>query len=210
MDGAWERIHPRLREETRQRHGRERTPSGAIIDSQSVKNHGNRRPTGSDGYDAGKKVTGRKRHLLVDTQGLVLKALVQPANVPDRDGGRLLLEGMPDLPTRFSRLRHLWVDADYRGRFVTWVRETYGWSVQVVKHWWTGLSGVWVFPGQAVPEIPVGFQILPWRWIVERTFARLGRSRRLSKDYEFLLQTSEIMISLAMIRLMLRRLARTP
>ena len=91
-----------------------------------------------------------------------------------------------------------------------WVQTTFGWSVQVVKHWWTGVSKVWVLPDHEPPEIPVGFQILPWRWLVERTFAWLGRSRRLSKDYEFLPATSEATIYLAMIRLMLRRLAQAP
>ena len=140
----------------------------------------------------------------------MLKALVHSADIHDRDGGRLLLEALPDLHERFPRLRHLWVDAGYRGRFVEWVQATFGWSVKVVKHWWTGVSKVWVFPGQEPPEIPAGFQILPWRWIVERTFAWLGRSRRLSKDYEFLPHTSEAMIYLAMTRLMLRRLAQAP
>lgn len=146
----------------------------------------------------------------MDTQGFVLKALVHAADIHDRDGGRLLLEALPDMHEQFPRLRHLWVDAGYRGRFVEWVQTTFGWSVKVVKHWWTGVSKVWVFPGQEPPEIPTGFQILPWRWIVERTFAWLGRSRRLSKDYEFLPETSEAMIYLAMIRLMLRRLAQAP
>jgi transposase len=146
----------------------------------------------------------------VDTQGFVLKALVHPANLHDRDGGRLVLEAIPDLRQRFPRLRHLWVDAAYRGQFVDWVQATFGWSVKVVKHWWTGVGKVWVMPGQAVPEIPTGFQLLPWRWIVERTFAWLGRSRRLSKDYEFLPETGEVVIYLAMSRLMLRRLAQTP
>lgn len=140
----------------------------------------------------------------------MLKALVHPANLHDRDGGRLRLEAVPDLPARFPRLRHLWVDAGYRGRFVLWVQQTYGWSVKVVKHWWTGVDKVWVFPGQEVPEIPAGFQVLPWRWIIERTFAWLGRSRRLSKDYEFLPETGEAMIYVAMCRLMLRRLAQSP
>jgi transposase len=156
-------------------------------------------------------VKGRKRHLLVDTQGLVLAALVHAADVPDRDGGRLLLETVPDLRERFPRLRHLWVDVGYQGRFVTWVKETLGWSVEVVKHWWTGVSKVWVFPGQEPPEKPTGFQLLKWRWIVERTFAWLGCSRRLSKDYEYLPETSTAMIYTAMSRLMLARLAaRTP
>jgi putative transposase len=156
-------------------------------------------------------VKGRKRHLLVDTQGLVLAALVHAADVTDRDGGRLLLEAAPDLRERFPLLRHLWVDVGYRGRFVAWVKETLGWSVEVVKHWWTGVDKVWVFPGQEPPEKPTGFQLLKWRWIVERTFAWIGFYRRLSKDYEYLPETSTAMVYTAMSRLMLARLAaRTP
>jgi transposase len=156
-------------------------------------------------------VKGRKRHLLVDTQGLVLAALVHAADVADRDGGRLLLEAVPDLREHFPRLCHLWVDVGYRGRFVAWVKETLGWSVEVVKHWWTGVDKVWVFPGQEPPEKPTGFQLLKWRWIVERTFAWIGCYRRMSKDYEYLPETSEAMVYTAMSRLMLARLAaRTP
>src|SRR5258706_136689 len=110
-----------------------------------------------------------------------------------------------------ARLRHLWVDVGYRGRFVAWVKETLGWSVEVVKHWWTGVDKVWVFPGQEPPEKPTGFQLLKWRWIVERTFAWIGFYRRLSKDYEYLPETSTAMVYTAMSRLMLARLAaRTP
>ena len=157
---------------------------------------------------------GRKRHLLVDTQGLVLQVLVHAADIADRDGGRLLLEALqtpPPISAQFPQLRHLWVDVGYRGRFVDWVKDTLGWSVDVVKHWWTGVDKVWVFPGQEVPEKPTGFQLLKWRWIVERTFAWIGFSRRLSKDYEYLPETSEAMIYTVMSRLMLARLAaRTP
>jgi putative transposase len=140
----------------------------------------------------------------------VLHALVHPANVPDGVGGQVLLQTLPQLRERLPRLRHLWVDAASRGQLVDWVTDTLGWRVEVVKHWWTGVSGVWVAPGQQPPEIPAGFQVLHWRWIVERTFAWLGRWRRLSKDDEFLPQTSEAMIYLAMSRLMLRRLATSP
>ncbi len=155
---------------------------------------------------------GRKRHLLVDTQGFVLQALVHAADIADRDGGKLLLEvcqtaSPAPLAHRFPRLHHLWVDAGYRGSFVDWVKATLGWSVEVVKHWWTGVAKVWVAPGQKPPEKPTGFQLLKWRWIVERTFAWLGCYRRLSKDYEYLPETSTAMVYTAMSRLMLARLA---
>lgn len=140
---------------------------------------------------------GRQRHLLVDTQGFVLKAVVHAADIADRDGGRLLLEAFQPEQAHFPRLGHLWVDAGYRGRFVAWVQELQehlGWSVEVVTQWWTGVSGVWVAPGQEPPEKPTGFQLLKWRWIVARTFAWLGCYRRLSKDYEYLPETSTAMV----------------
>jgi putative transposase len=151
-------------------------------------------------------VKGRKRHILVDTQGFVLKVLVHSADIHDRDGGQRLLE--LGIKQQFPRLRHLWVDLGYRGRFVTWVKETLKWSVTVSKHWWQGVSKVWVAPGQEAPTYPAGFQVLKWRWIVERTFAWLSFNRRLSKDYELLPETSETWTYLSMSRLMLRRLAR--
>lgn len=110
--------------------------------------------------------------------------------------------------TACPRLTHVWVDAGYRGRFVEWVTETLGWRVEVVQHWWTGVRAVWVAPGEEPPTIPSGFQMLPRRWVVERTFGWLGRDRRLSKDYEVLPETGEAWISLAMSRLMLARLTR--
>lgn len=150
-------------------------------------------------------MSGRKRHILVDTEGLLLKAVVHAADIQDRDGGKLVLA---KITAGFPRLRHLWVDAGYRGRFVTWVEETLHWSVEVVQHWWTGLKAVWVAPGETPPTKPTGFQVLPRRWVVERTFAWLGRNRRLSKDYEVLPATEEAWIYLAMSRLMAVRLAR--
>ena len=103
------------------------------------------------------------------------------------------------------RLCHLWVDAGYRGRFVDWVETTLTWSVEVVQHWWTGVRAVWVAEGAEPPRIPAGFHVLPRRWVVERTFAWLGRYRRLSKDDEALPGTEEAWIFLARARLMLAR-----
>lgn len=149
-------------------------------------------------------MNGRKRHLLVDTSGLVVKALVHAASLTDRLGGQRLLEAIPHLATVLPRLHHLWVDSAYQGSFKTWVEQTLGWTVAVVKR---PSRWVWVAPGQEPPEIPGGFQVLPRRWVVERTLGWLGRWRRTSKDYEYLPQTSECVIYAVMIRLMLRRLA---
>ncbi len=151
-------------------------------------------------------MSGRKRHLLVDTGGLVLKALVHAANLPDRLGGQHLVEAINDLAHTFPRLRHLWVDSAYQGSFVDWAEQTLGWTVSVVKR---PSRWVWVRADQEPPEAPTGFQVLPRRWVVERTFGWLGRWRRTSKDYEYLPATSECVISLAMTRIMLRRLAET-
>ncbi len=163
-------------------------------------------PTGTHGYDGGKKVSGRKRHLLVDTGGLVLKAVVHAANVTDRLGGQQLLEAMGDLAQTFPRLRHLWVESAYQGSFTDWVEQTLHWTVEVVKR---PSRWVWMPADQEPPPAPTGFQVLPRRWVVERTFGWLGRWRRTSKDYEYLPATSECVISLTMIRVMLRRLAET-
>ena len=156
-------------------------------------------------------MNGRKRHLLVDTQGGVLKAWVPAADVAERDGGRLLREAFPPAGAGFARLRHRWVDAAYRGGFVDGVRSTWGGSVEVVKQGWTGVSTVGVFPGQEPPEKPTGFQVLTWRGMVERPCAWIGFYRRRSKDDAYLPETSEAMVSTVMRRLMLARLAaRTP
>lgn len=147
---------------------------------------------------------GRKRHVLVDTLGLVLTALVHPADVTDRVGGQQLLEAVDGLSQTFPRLRYLWVDSAYQGSFKEWVEQTLGWTVAVVKR---PSRWVWVKADQEPPAVPAGFQVLPRRWVVERTFGWLGRWRRTSKDYEFLPTTSACVIYLAMTRLMLRRLA---
>jgi transposase len=145
-------------------------------------------------------VNGRKRHVLVDTTGLLLKACVHPADVADRDGAPALLAS---LGQQFPRLAHLWVDAGYQGSFVPWVTATLGWTVEIVRRprrW-----GRW--PAGEEPPPPPRFQVLPRRWVVERTFAWLGRNRRLSKDDEALPETEEAWIYLAMVRLMVARLA---
>jgi putative transposase len=200
MDGTWERVHTRLRERVRLRAGREPTPSAGIIDSQSAKTT---EQGGPHGFDGGKKVNGRKRHLLVDTMGLVLSAVVHPADVHDREGGKLVLN---TLDGRFPRLRHVWADQGYAGAFRQWAKTTTGIAVAVVYPWWRQLKRYDPELLEAMGYQP-GFNVLPRRWVVERTFAWLGRYRRLSKDYERLPSTSEALIYLAGIRLLLRRLA---
>lgn len=146
-------------------------------------------------------MNGRKRHLLVDTLGLVLKAVVHPANISDREGARLVLGS---LDGQFPRLQHVWLDAGYTGSLEDWITEHLGWTVKIVKR---PRRWVWVPKDVEPPAMPEGFQVLPRRWVVERTFAWLGRFRRLSKDYEALTETSETFIYAAMSYVMLRRLA---
>ncbi len=132
----------------------------------------------------------------------MLKAVVHAADIADRDGARRLLGAVP---AQFPRLVHLWVDAGYQGNCVTWIGETLGWTVEVVRkprRWG------WYPAGVDPPPVPAGFQVLPRRWVVERTFAWLGRYRRLSKDYEVLPATTEAWMYLAMSLLMTRRLAK--
>jgi putative transposase len=169
---------------------------------------------GQRGYDTGKQVKGRQRHLLVDTEGLVLRAVVHPANIMERDGVKLVLEG--PLTAQFPRLHHVWLDSAYNGQGTgkDWIEQTLGWTAQIVQHP-PRSKKIWV-PNDIPPDQidwsqylpPPGFRVLPRRWVVERTFAWQGQQRRLSKDYERLCATSEALIYVTMIRLMLRRLAR--
>lgn len=186
-DGIWESINAALRVELRKADDREPEPSAAILDSQSVKTT---QVKGVRGYDAGKKVDGRKRHILVDTLGLLLLVVVHTADIQDRDGAKLVLEEAKQF---LSRLLLIWADGGYAGKLVDWVKDVCDWTLEIVKR----------------DPNTKGFQVLPRRWVVERTLGWLNQYRRLSKDYEVLTETSEAMIYAAMVHLMVRRLARS-
>ncbi|BCJ38857.1 IS5 family transposase [Actinocatenispora thailandica] len=188
-DGTWDRVHDALRDQVRQRAGRECNPSAAVIDAQSIKSSegGQHR-----GYDAGKRTTGRKRHIVVDTLGLLLVVGVTAASVQDRPGGRTVLSV---LAQRFCSIALVWADGGYANSIdnslIGWARQKLGLVLQIVKR----------------TDDVKGFQVLPRRWVVERTFGWLVRHRRLARDYERLATNSEAMIKIAMIRLMATRLA---
>lgn len=187
-DGTWQRIHDTLRAEVRRRSGRHKHATAGCLDSQTVKV--GTTPQGVCGYDGGKRITGRKRHILVDTQGLLLAVVVTAASVQDRDGARLLLERLAGF---CKKLRRIWVDGGYRGSLLEWVSQHFRFHLQPILR----------------SDTQIGFAVLPRRWVVERTFAWLGLQRRLAKDYERLPASSEAFIYIAMTRIMLRRLART-
>jgi transposase len=190
-DGTLDKLHDALREQVRVKEERRNpNPSAGIVDSQSVK--------GADtvsketrGYDAGKKINGRKRHIVVDTIGLLLIVMVSAASIQDRDGGRGILKLLKGaLPS----VRHIFADGGYQGQLVAIAKSAWGIVVEVVRK----------------PTDQRGFAVLPRRWVVERTFSWLLRWRRLVRDYERLPQTHEAMVKWAMVGLMLNRLAPPP
>jgi putative transposase len=215
LDGTWERLNRTMRRLLREKLGRDPEPSAGIVDAQSTKSTG----VGGEqrGFDGGKKIRGRKRHLLVDTEGLVVEAKVHSAKVPDQDGIRRLLE---PARSRLPRLSYLWVEAGYRGRGKDWVEQSLGVEVEVVNRspkpppqkvleiW----AREWFKEGHQMDlgKLPTrpGFENLPRRWVAERTFAWISHNRRMAKDYERMCSTGEAFIHAAMPRLIVRRLAR--
>ena len=190
-DGTVDRIHDALRERVRIKEGREHPePSAGIIDAQVVKG-ADTVPAASRGYDAGKKTNGRKRHVIVDTLGLLLVVVVTAACVQDRDGARPTLKG---LKVKLPSVRHIFADGGYSGQLVALAKSAWQLVIEVVKK----------------PAGQKGFSILPRRWVVERTFSWLFRWRRLRSDYERLPETHEAFVKWAMISLMLNRLSPPP
>lgn len=193
-DGTLDFLQEDLYGDLREKSGRHRSPSLGLIDAQSVKSTAISAQADC-GYDAGKMVKGRKRHLMVDTLGLLIVVVVTAANVQDRDGARLLLERLHDLRAFYPRLKTFLADQGYQGPVLgDWFKTMFGkiaWVLQIVKS-----------------VVGTGFQVIPKRWIVERTFAWLYNFRRLARDYERQTTTSEAFIKLAMIRIMAVRLAR--
>jgi putative transposase len=187
-DGTWQRIHDALREKVRRAVGKKSTPTVAIVDSQSIRSAEGGKERG---YDAGKKITGRKRHLAVDTLGLVLAVVVHGAHWQDQDGAKWVMDKLGE---QFRRIKVVFGDSAYgRSGLPEWIKETFGWVLQTVLR----------------PVGVKGFVVLPKRWIVERTFAWLARYRRHSKDYEKTTASSVAFTYIAMINLMARRLEKT-
>jgi len=200
--GIWDQALSALRKQMRRKQGRDEEPSAAVIDSQSIKTSAVRGP--EKGFDMGKRIWGRKRNLLVDTQGNLMEVLVTAASASDLAGGKKLLEPLRD---RFPRLSLIWGDSHYGGKFLEWVKEQFGWNVQPVQHLGTARDTNALEPKPKTKTSKGGFVLEPRRWVVERTIAWITRWRRLCRDHEGLPQMSEAFIKLSATRRMLSHLA---
>jgi transposase len=186
-DGTWLSLNHALVIKARELAAREESPTAGVIDSQSVKTT---EAGGPRGYDAGKKINGRKRHLLVDTMGLLIAAIVHRADIQDRDGAPLLLATMR---SAFPWLRHVFADGGYAGGKLRQALAKLGtWTLDIVRR----------------SDAAKGFQPLPRRWVVERTIAWLNRNRRLAKDFEATIESAQAWLFIASVKLLSRRIAR--
>jgi transposase len=189
-DGSLDALHDTLRERVREAEGRDAQPTAGIIDAQSVKG-ADTVGAATRGYDAGKKTNGRKRHIVVDTIGLLVIVMVTAASVQDRDGAQSALAA---LRKAFPTISLVWADGGYAGKLVAWAKQTARIVLEIVRK----------------PEGQHTFEVLPRRWVVERTLSWITKCRRLDHDYERLTETSVAMVKWAMVGLMTRRLAPTP
>jgi len=186
-DGLIEETHDILVEKIRIRIGKKPTPSVGIVDSQSVKSCN--LCEGDIGFDGGKKIKGRKRHIVVDTLGMVMIIVIHAANIHDSIGAKEVMRALKD--KYLSGIQKIFADGGYIGDLAEWVRIQFGWTLEIIKR-----------------NEAHTFKVLPKRWIVERTFAWLSFHRRMSKDYERLPESCAAFIQLSMIRLMVNRISK--